>query len=206
MEAMAVVIRCLVPGVNRYSAGWFHVKLCAKCTLHNCYRLFLRDLQNTPTSLLWGSHFQNWWHLAEARNNNNRPGHLKQTFECFSIDWCECEVLSTLHLFSVSFWKCKIFCAHPVYKAARYGKQSSDWVGTMTFSCVLASNAEKVQCAYEKRTIVTNVESGQNDQDCDLWTNITAVKKIIHCNNTECNKSTFQTTTKKISYCDNINL
>jgi hypothetical protein len=42
MEAMAVVIRCLLPGVNGYSAGWFHVKLCAKCTLHSCYRLFLR--------------------------------------------------------------------------------------------------------------------------------------------------------------------
>jgi hypothetical protein len=37
MEAMAVVIHA-----NGYSAGWFHVKLCAKCTLHSCYRLFLR--------------------------------------------------------------------------------------------------------------------------------------------------------------------
>jgi hypothetical protein len=44
------------------------------------------------------------WQLAEARNNNNNhPGHLKQNFECFSIDWCRCEVLSTPHLFSVSF-------------------------------------------------------------------------------------------------------
>jgi hypothetical protein len=32
----------LVPGVNEYSAGWFHVKLCAKCSLHSCYGLFLR--------------------------------------------------------------------------------------------------------------------------------------------------------------------
>jgi hypothetical protein len=35
--AMAVVILG-----NGYSAGWFHVKLCVKCTLHTCYRLFLR--------------------------------------------------------------------------------------------------------------------------------------------------------------------
>jgi hypothetical protein len=27
-----------------------------------------------------------------------------QNFESFSIDWCRCEVLSTPHLFSVSFW------------------------------------------------------------------------------------------------------
>jgi hypothetical protein len=26
----------------------------------------------------------------------------------FYIDWCRCEVLSTPHLFSVSFWKCKV--------------------------------------------------------------------------------------------------
>jgi hypothetical protein len=43
------------------------------------------------------------WHLVEARNNNNHPGHLKQNFQCFSIDCCRCEVLSTLHLFFVSF-------------------------------------------------------------------------------------------------------
>jgi hypothetical protein len=36
------LLEFLVPGVNGYSAGWFHVKLCAKCTLHSCYRLFLR--------------------------------------------------------------------------------------------------------------------------------------------------------------------
>jgi hypothetical protein len=36
------LLEFLVLGVNGYSAGWFHVKLCAKCTLHSCYRLFLR--------------------------------------------------------------------------------------------------------------------------------------------------------------------
>jgi hypothetical protein len=28
-----------------------------------------------------------------------------QSFESFSNDWCRCEVLSTKHLFSISFWK-----------------------------------------------------------------------------------------------------
>jgi hypothetical protein len=32
---------------------------------------------------------------------------------CFSIDWCRCEVLSTLHLFSVSFLKCKVLLCSP---------------------------------------------------------------------------------------------
>jgi hypothetical protein len=36
-----------------------------------------------------------------------------QNFESFSIDWCMCEVLSTLHLFSVSFWKCKVLLCSP---------------------------------------------------------------------------------------------
>jgi hypothetical protein len=31
-----------------------------------------------------------------------------RNFESFSIDWCRCEFLSTPHLFSVSFWKCKV--------------------------------------------------------------------------------------------------
>jgi hypothetical protein len=31
-----------VPGINGYLAEWFRVKLCAKFTLHSCYRLFLR--------------------------------------------------------------------------------------------------------------------------------------------------------------------
>jgi hypothetical protein len=36
-----------------------------------------------------------------------------QNFESFSIDWCRCEVLSTPHLFSVSFWKCKCILCSP---------------------------------------------------------------------------------------------
>jgi hypothetical protein len=60
-----------------------------------------------------GNHFQNWWHLAEARNNNNHPGHLKQNFKCFSIDWCRCEARSPPHLFYVSFWKCKVLLCSP---------------------------------------------------------------------------------------------
>jgi hypothetical protein len=36
------LLEFLLPDVNVYSAVWFHVKLCAKCTLHSCYRLFLR--------------------------------------------------------------------------------------------------------------------------------------------------------------------
>lgn len=35
------LLKFLVPGINEYLAGWFHMKLCAKFTLHSCYRLFL---------------------------------------------------------------------------------------------------------------------------------------------------------------------
>jgi hypothetical protein len=31
----------------------------------------------------------------------------------FFIDWCRCEVLSMPHLFSISFWKCKILLCSP---------------------------------------------------------------------------------------------
>jgi hypothetical protein len=48
------LLEFLAPSVNGHSAGRFHVKLCAKCTLHSCYRYFLRYLQNTQTPLLWG--------------------------------------------------------------------------------------------------------------------------------------------------------
>jgi hypothetical protein len=36
-----------------------------------------------------------------------------QNFESFSIDWCRCKVLSTPHLFSVLFLKCKILLCSP---------------------------------------------------------------------------------------------
>jgi hypothetical protein len=36
-----------------------------------------------------------------------------QNFESFSIDWCRYEVLSTPHLFSVSFWKCYVILRSP---------------------------------------------------------------------------------------------
>jgi hypothetical protein len=42
MQMHPFLLEFLVPGVNGFSAWWFHVKLCAKCTLHSCYRLFLR--------------------------------------------------------------------------------------------------------------------------------------------------------------------
>jgi hypothetical protein len=41
-ENESFLLEFLVPGVNWYSAVWFHVKLCAKCTLHSCYRLYRR--------------------------------------------------------------------------------------------------------------------------------------------------------------------
>jgi hypothetical protein len=31
----------------------------------------------------------------------------------FSIGWCRCEVLSMPHLFSLSFWKCKVLLCSP---------------------------------------------------------------------------------------------
>jgi hypothetical protein len=34
----------------------------------------------------------------------------------FSIDWCRCQGLSTPHLFSVSFWKCKVLLCSPYIK------------------------------------------------------------------------------------------
>jgi hypothetical protein len=42
-----------------------------------------------------------------------------QNFECFSIDWCRCEVLSTLHLFSVSFLKCEVLLCSPCINTAQ---------------------------------------------------------------------------------------
>jgi hypothetical protein len=60
-------------------------------------------MQNTPTPLLWDSHFQNQWHLAEARNNNKYPGHFKLNFKSFPIACYGCEILSTPHLCSVPF-------------------------------------------------------------------------------------------------------
>jgi hypothetical protein len=71
----------------------------------------ISQLLQTPPSLtaehtnplLWGSHFQNQWHLVAARNNKNHPDHLKQNFESFSVDWCGCEVPSTPRLFYLSF-------------------------------------------------------------------------------------------------------
>jgi hypothetical protein len=47
MEAMAVVIR-----VSGYSAAWFHVKLCAKCTLHSCCRLSSLTAEHTNSSVV----------------------------------------------------------------------------------------------------------------------------------------------------------
>jgi hypothetical protein len=57
---------CSTLCVNRYLAAWFRVTLCAKRTLHSCHSTSLCQMQNRPTLLLWGSHFQNQWHLAAA--------------------------------------------------------------------------------------------------------------------------------------------
>jgi hypothetical protein len=37
------LLKFLVPGINGYSAGWFHVKLCVKCMFHSCYTLFFTN-------------------------------------------------------------------------------------------------------------------------------------------------------------------
>jgi hypothetical protein len=61
--------------------------------------------------------FRHWGHFASLRRVGLSSRHLLcdsrstyrvtvgcvQNFESFSIDWCRCEVLSTQHLFSVSF-------------------------------------------------------------------------------------------------------
>lgn len=95
---------CLLLGISRYSAGWFHVKLCAKWPLLNCCKLFLCQLQNMPITFLCCSSFQNKWHLAAATCNNSHPAHLKQNLEeSFSVDWCRCYRVSMPHLFSISF-------------------------------------------------------------------------------------------------------
>jgi hypothetical protein len=48
-------------------------------------------------------------HLPCASRSTYRvPVRCVQNFENFSIDWCRCEVLSTPHLFSVSFCKSKV--------------------------------------------------------------------------------------------------
>jgi hypothetical protein len=36
-----------------------------------------------------------------------------QNFESSSIDWCRCEVLNAPHLFSISFWRCKVLLCSP---------------------------------------------------------------------------------------------
>jgi hypothetical protein len=43
------------------------------------------------------------------------------------------------------------------------------------------------------RTFNTNVESGQENQNCDLETKSSASKEVVNCNNSEINKPTFQT-------------
>jgi hypothetical protein len=53
MEAMAVVIRCLVPGVNGYSAGLFRVKLCAKMHVAQLLQtLSLLTAEHTSSSIV----------------------------------------------------------------------------------------------------------------------------------------------------------
>jgi hypothetical protein len=76
--------RIYFTGANGHFVGWFHVKLCAKCTWNSCYWVFLRQVLNAPTLFVWGNHFQKWWHLAAATWENSRPAHIKS----FSVDWC----------------------------------------------------------------------------------------------------------------------
>jgi len=72
---------------------WFLAKLCAKCTLHNCY--CLRQMQKTCVK---GCRFQNC-HPAAMACHNSDPGHSIHTItRLMSCD---------PHLFSVSFWMCE---------------------------------------------------------------------------------------------------
>lgn len=71
--------------VNRHSAVWFLVKLCAKYTSHSCCSRFLRQMQNRYTLLQWSSHFHKQWHLAAAARNNNFPSNLDENFDSSPI-------------------------------------------------------------------------------------------------------------------------
>jgi hypothetical protein len=56
-------------------------------------------------------------HLScDSRSTYRVSVRCVQNFESFSIDWCRCEVLSTQHLFPVSF------CVYPVFRYQTEGQ------------------------------------------------------------------------------------
>ena len=87
------------------SAGWLHMKLCAKWLLHSCCWLFLWQLQNKQILFLVLQPFSKLVtsSSSDIHTITVNSVNLKQNLERFSIDWCRCDRLSMLHLFSISF-------------------------------------------------------------------------------------------------------
>jgi hypothetical protein len=64
--------------------------------------------RDTAQSLGWVGHVP-----CDSRSTYQVSVRCVQNFESFSIIWCRCEVLSTPHLFSVSFWQWKVLLCSP---------------------------------------------------------------------------------------------
>jgi hypothetical protein len=66
--------------ITMLTAAWSHTEPSETVSVMHTARLSLAlsSPSSKHTTLLRGSHFQNQWHLAEAGNNSNHPGNLKQ--------------------------------------------------------------------------------------------------------------------------------
>jgi hypothetical protein len=95
MEVMAAVICCLNSGKYREIVCEMHVAQ----LLQTVSSL---TAENTNSSVV-GHPFSKLVSSSGGAQQQQYPGHWKQNFKYFSIDWCRCEVLSTPHLFFVSF-------------------------------------------------------------------------------------------------------
>ena len=51
--------------VHSFTLKWFCVKFYAKFMLHSSYWFCLCQMLNILTLLLWGNHFQNYWHWQQ---------------------------------------------------------------------------------------------------------------------------------------------
>jgi hypothetical protein len=71
-----------------------------------------------------------------------------QNFESFCIDWCRFEVLSTPHLFSVSFWKCKVLLCSPCKMKWTLASVSS-FVGSKFVETIVGYAKERVWLSAE---------------------------------------------------------
>jgi hypothetical protein len=119
MVAIAAMMRCLNSwrsfGRGGLPSCWINSETRAKLSLHSCYRVGLRRLQDTERLLVWSRHLATRSPLA-ATARNTFPRQLQTNFESFPNN-CLSRDCRLTGYFIINKWKCHLVYELPCMSA-----------------------------------------------------------------------------------------